>query len=200
MIDINDILNVIKELPLILQYVVPGYCCIILLQFTTSKKIDGKYLLVISCVLSYILLSLVSLLRIKWFKRVPDLAMLNSGISILLGIVIICILSILFQRVWFKKLMVKLFHKTPNEDIWRDVLDLDNGSNLKVYLKNEKYYIIGSHKNHEEKGDDSWLALSGFVKMDKETNEIYNNEPDFSNDNSVIITVRFSDIEHIEIF
>lgn len=200
MIGIDDILIVIEKLPIILQYVVPGYCCIMLLQFTTSKRIEGKYLLVASCVISYILLSMVSLLRIKWFKNVPDLALLNSGISILLGIMLVCLISVLFQRKWFIKLMVKLFHKTPNDDIWRDVLDLENGSNLKVYLKNERYYIIGSHKNHEEKGNESWLALSGFVKMDKETNDIYNNEPDFSNDNSVIITVRFSDIEHIEIF
>ena len=96
--------------------------------------------------------------------------------------------------------MVKTFHKTPNDDIWRDVLDLDNGSNLKVYLRNQDYYLIGHHKNHEEKDGESWLALSGFCKIDKVTNQNYGTEPSFLNREDVIITVRFSDIEHIEIF
>lgn len=96
--------------------------------------------------------------------------------------------------------MVKTFHKTPNDDIWRDVLDLEQGSNLKVYLKNQDYYIIGHHKNHEEKGNDSWLALSGFCKMDKHTNGNYESEPSFLGQDNIIITIRFSDIEHIEIF
>lgn len=96
--------------------------------------------------------------------------------------------------------MIRLFHKTPNDDIWRDVLDLENGSNLKVYLKDKDYYIIGHHKNHEEKGEDSWLALSGYGKFDKITNENYMQEPNFINNSAVIITVRFSDIDYIEIF
>ena len=96
--------------------------------------------------------------------------------------------------------MIKLFHKTVNDDIWRDVLDLEKGSNLKVYLKGKDYYIIGHHKNHEEKGGDSWLALSGFAKFDKESNIACKNEPSHIKDDSAIVTLRFSDIDYIEIF
>ena len=114
------------------------------------------------------------------------------------------IIAILSQWKYFKKLTVKLFHKTLNDDIWRDVLDLKHGSNLKVYLKDKDYYIIGHHKNHEENGNDSWLALSSFGKYDKETNANYKKEPNFTENNREnefrIITVKFSDIEHIEIF
>jgi len=96
--------------------------------------------------------------------------------------------------------MIFLFHKTPNEDIWRDILDFKNGSNLKIYLKNENYYVIGHHKNIEEKGEESWITLSGFAKFDKKTNENYMNEPSYINDESVIYMIRLIDIEHIEIF
>lgn len=96
--------------------------------------------------------------------------------------------------------MVKLFHKTVNDDIWRDVLDLDKGSNLKVYLKDKDFYIIGHHKNHEEKGADSWLALSAFAKFDKESNTPCKNEPSHLGDTTAIVTLRFSDIDYIEIF
>ena len=60
--------------------------------------------------------------------------------------------------------MVTLFHKTPNDNIWRDVLDLTHGSNLKLYIRDANYYIIGHHRNIEEKGDDSWIVLTEFIK------------------------------------
>lgn len=125
---------------------------------------------------------------------------MNSGLSIMIGILFVCLMAILSQRKWFRKITVKLFHKTLNNDIWRDVLDLENGSNLKVYLKNQEYYIVGHHKNHEEKGNDSWIALSAFAKFDKETNKNYKNEPNYLDREDIIITLRLADIEHIEIF
>lgn len=126
--------------------------------------------------------------------------MINSAISVILGFIIVCIIVALSQQKHIKRIMIRLFHKTLNNDIWRDVLDLKNGSNLKVYLKDNDYYIIGHYKNHEENGTDSWLALNAFAKYDKETNKKYKNEPSYLNDSNVIITVRFSDVEHIEIF
>lgn len=183
-----------------MQYIVPGYVALSVLSFTLSKKTDTKNTLLFSCVISYVLLSLVSIIRIKWFKQIPDTAIINSGLSIIIGILLVCLIAVLSQRQWVKKLTVKLFHKTLNDDIWRDVLDLENGSNLKVYLKGQDYYVIGHHKNHEENGENSWIALSAFAKFDKATNKNYKNEPSYLDRNDIIITLRLSDIEHIEIF
>ncbi|MCM1253247.1 MAG: hypothetical protein NC321_10530 [Clostridium sp.] len=169
-------------------------------EFALSKKIDTKNSLIASCVTSYALLSVVSLIRIKWLGWIPDTAIVNSGLSIITGLLLVCIVAILSQRRWFRKITVKLFHKTLNSDIWRDVLDLEKGSNLKVYLKDKDYYVIGHHKNHEEKGSESWIALSAFAKFDKETNQNYKSEPSYLDRKDVIITLRFADIEHIEIF
>lgn len=178
----------------------PGYITIKWYEFTLSKKFGQNNMLIFSCAISYSFLSFVSLLRIQWFKTIPNTAFINSAFSIIFGLIIVSIIAILSQRKCFRKFTVKMFHKTFNDDIWRDVLDLEHGSNLKVYLKDMDYYLIGHHKNHEEKGNDSWLALSGFAKFDKETNENYKNEPNYINNEAVIITIRFSDIEHIEIF
>lgn len=143
---------------------------------------------------------MLSLMRIKWFDWIPDTAIINSGLSMIMGIILVCMMVILSQRKWFRKITVKLFHKTLNDDIWRDIFDLENGSNLKVYLKDKKYYIIGHLKNYEEKGNDSWIALNAFAKFSKDTNKNYKNEPKYLDKKDVIIVIRFSDIEHIEIF
>lgn len=44
------------------------------------------------------------------------------------------------------------------------------------------------------------LALSGFAKFDKESNIACKNEPSHIKDDSAIVTLRFSDIDYIEIF
>lgn len=201
---IKEFKEILDNLPLILQYIVPGYLTIKWFEFTLSKKADTKNMLIFSCVVSYCLLSIVSLLKVRLFQSMPDTAIINSALAIILGIVFISIIAILSQQKHFRKLTVKLFHKTLNDDIWRNVLDLERGSNLKVYLKNQDYYLIGHHKNHEEKGNDSWLALSAFGKYDKATNKNYKSDPNFTENKREnefrIITVKFSDIEHIEIF
>lgn len=171
-----------------------------LFLFTTSKKKDGKSVLITSCVISYLLLSFVEVLRLKYFKSLPDTAIVNSVLSSAIGIVFTAIMSIIYSHKYFRKITVKLFHKTPNEDIWRDVLDLDKGSNLKVFLKDKDYYLLGHYKNLEEKGNDSWIALSAFSKRDVETNKNYKNEPDYNDKEEIVIVVKFSDVEHIEIF
>lgn len=191
---------VVENISSILQYFVPGYLAITVLCFAMSKKITTQNMLITSCVISYTLLTVVSLIRIRLFRQIPDTVLVNSGISILIGVVSAGFISCLLQRKWFQKITVRLFHKTFHDDIWRDVFDLENGSNLKVYLKEQDYYLIGHLKNYEEKGNDSWLALKAFAKFDKETNLNYKNEPSYLEENTVIITVRLADVEHIEIF
>lgn len=185
---------------MILQYIVPGYVCYILFIFTTSGKNKVKSSLIISCIISYLLLAFISLLRTRFFKDLPDTAIINSALSSIVGILITTIISIIYNNKKFKLLTVKLFHKTPFDSIWRDIFDLDNGSNLKVYLKNKDYYIIGHHKNHEEKGEDSWLALSAFAKFNINTNDIYENTQSYLDRDDIVITIRLSDIEYMEIF
>ena len=67
-------------------------------------------------------------------------------------------------------------------------------------MKEKDYYIIGHHKDHDEYDKDPWIAVSAFEKRDKKTNEIYMDEPSYLNNDSVICALRFSDIEHMEIF
>ena len=202
MIEIKELALILDSIPTLLQYYVPGYWAIFIFKYFSSKKISSQMNMIMSCVVSYILISMIVFLRslIEQLSLIPDIAITNSGLAILLGTIFSIILSIIFSSKRFSKITVALFHKTPNEDIWRDILDLKSGSNLKVYLKNEDYYVIGHHKNQEENGDASWIALSSFAKFDKETNENYKNEPSFLDDESVTFAIRLSDIEHIEIF
>lgn len=182
----------LQNIPTVLQYFLPGYWAILLFSFFNSKKIDGKMILILSCLISYLSITIISLFYIF------DNVLILSGMSFLMLTILTIFISTLYSAKWFKKVLIKLFHKTPNDDIWRDVLDLEQGSNLKVYFKEKDYCLIGHHKVHEEKGEDSWYAISAFIKVNPKTDEII--EDRYKDNENIIMTFRLSDVEHIEIF
>ncbi len=149
-------------------------------------------ILVLSCLFSYLSITLISL-----FKRIDNTLVL-SGVSFILLTVLTIIVSVLYSAKWFKKILVKLFHKTPHSDIWRDILDFDKGSNLKVYFKGNDIGVIGHHVVHEEKDDDSWFAISAPIKFDVKTDKTVDDTN--KNNAGVIVTFRLNDVEHIEVF
>ena len=131
---------------------------------------------------------------------VPNTALINSLLSFFIGIIITVLISLFLISKKISKILVTLFYKSINDDIWRDVFDFKNGSNLKIYIRDEDYYVIGNLNTYEEKGDSSWFAVSGFAKYDKKTNKEYNNEKGFVGDQSTLYVIRLSDIEHIKVF
>ena len=161
---------------------------------------DNNYLLIFSCAVSYVLLSLIALVKTRFLLTLPDNALLNSALSLIIGTVLTVIVSIIYSQRWFTKTLVKLFHKTQNGEIWKDVIDFEKGANLKVYIKGKDHYIIGGLKYIEENGPSSWIVLAGFSKYNSATNIICAYEPNYTQDNSVLYMVRLEDIEHIEVF
>ena len=198
--DIKEIQLIVDNIPTILQYFIPGYWAIFLFKYFCSKQISTHMMSIMSCVLSYILIVMATLVNSCFQINTSNPVIVNSAIAVVIGTLLSIIISVIFSRQWFKKVLVFLFCKTPNDNIWRDILDLTNGSNLKIYLKEKDYYIMGHHKDHDEHDKDPWIAVSAFEKRDKKTNEIYGDEPSYLDNDSVICAVRFSDIEHIEIF
>lgn len=175
-----------------MQYFIPGYLFIIIFRFFTNKKIEKSIILIISCVLSYVFLSLI-----KAYHE-PTSLFITSAIAVIAAIVCGLIFSLIYISKWFSWILVHIFHKTVHDDIWHDVFDFKNGSNLKVYFKDKDYYVIGAYRVSEDKGNDSWFAISGYGKYNKITNDPIENG--FIGDDSVIMTFKLSDVEHIEVF
>ena len=96
-----------------------------------------------------------------------------------------------------------ILDKTQYRKIWRDVIDLDNGSNLKIYVKDDDYYVYGHFRNVEEHEDDPYIAVFGYGKFDKVTNKLLDNEINYMNDNlennNHIYMIKMSNVDHIEI-
>lgn len=90
----------------------------------------------------------------------------------------------------------KVFFKTLR-NIWDDTIDLKNGSNLKIFIKDEKYFIQGVFRRY---GND-WIVLDNFVKKNEADGEICYNAIDYTQiSEKVSIMIPFSEIQHIEVF
>ena len=128
---------------------------------------------------------------------------IRSVISIIIGLVLSIIFGICYHTKRLGKIMKFISGKTQYRRIWRDVIDLDNGSNLKIYVKDDNYYVYGHFRNVEEHEDDPYIAVFGYGKFDKVTNKLLEYEPnhmddDIKNDRNIYM-IRMSNVDHIEI-
>ena len=194
----KTISQILENIPVLLQYYLPGLWTITVFKYFCSKEIQKESQTILACVVSYVLLSISDLLsNILFLGGIKVSVLGKSGISIILGTLLALLISSVFCAKWFSGVMVALFHKTPNDNIWRDVLDLTNGSNLKLYIRDADYYIIGHHRNIDEKGDDSWVVLTEFIKHNKNDNRVIETHEGKKDD---MIAIRMSDVEYAEIF
>lgn len=194
----ETISQILENIPVLLQYYLPGLWTITVFKYFCSKEIQTESQTILACVVSYVLLSISDLLsNVPFLGVIKDSVLGRSGVSIILGTLLALLVSSIFCAKWFSGVMVTLFHKTPNDNIWRDVLDLTHGSNLKLYIRDADYYIIGHHRNIEEKGDDSWIVLTEFIKHGKADDRVIETHDGKEKD---MIAIRLSDVEYAEIF
>lgn len=196
---IEFLVEIIKNVPNILQYFVPGIIFIMIIRIFSIKKFAENYTIIFSCVISYVFVSFVQTINELFIKEdVVKEPIVTSGIAVLFSLILGFWLALMFNSGWFKKITLKIFHKTLYDDIWQDVFDFKNGTNLKITIKDKPYYIIGHYRFSEEKGEESWMALSAYGKYSKEKNESIGQC--YHDKENVIITIRMSDVEQIEVF
>lgn len=86
---IKEIDLIIQNIPVILQYFIPGFLCLIIFKIITGTNTSNKYTAILSCVFSYILLSVSELIFI-WIKSLEQFktnVYVRSVISIIMGLV-----------------------------------------------------------------------------------------------------------------
>ena len=189
--------DVLENIPLLLQYFIPGFVSVQVFYFFASKKsneVQSK--IIISAAVSYMLISITEIATAN-LDAIKDSVLMKSGVAVSAGIILAVLFALVFRSKCFTKLLVRFFNKTPNDDIWMDVLDFKQGSNLKIYEKGKDYYITGHHFVNEEKGNESWFAVTAYSKKTIQEDKIIE---DYSGDEKAIFAVRLSDIDHMEIF
>lgn len=197
--EILNINEVIKIIPSLLEYLVPGYIFITIRNFSFSKDDSkDKHIVLKSVVLSFIFLrTIYPIIRatLTYFGLPKELILCTFIFSII-------VISVLYIRLDLEKYMVGILGngKTSKEECF-DVILSDNyniGAIARVYLESEKLVYTGSLIYYDDKfaGEHRKIVLAGYSLGLFNGKEIYNYEGEESN----LVVLQMKDIKRIEIF
>lgn len=181
-----------NQLPIILEYFIPGFIFIRIFQLLTSRK-DSTYQLIISVAISYILKAVCSIcheyfltdISFSWNWRVLILSLL----SIISSIAFVFISEIKFVN----RILLYINNKSIHDDIWQDVIDYKNGTTLRFICGDTTY--IGTLVIHEERGNDSWFVLDDYIVEEK---DIKYKAEDMNFRSRIAINLR--DVDRVELY
>ena len=200
MIKIKELTEIINNIPNLLQYYVPGIIFIYIVKTGFSKKLSTWALNVSGCVISYVLLCISTLIRVKLsLLQSINQIYANSILSICLALVLGFMVLYLITKQSFMEFLEQYFNMTLNDDVFYDVIDFKGGSKCKITLKEKDFYIIGDMDYLGDRiNNDQQIVLRAYSQY-----KIGNDEDAFiSYDGNPYakIVIRYSDVDMIEIF
>ncbi len=188
-----DFESLYKQLPIILEYFVPGFIYIVTLQYFISKKsttMDFLY----SFIIGYLLKSLFSVLH---QFIIPNIHMSMEWHVLILSLSALCLaLATVYisQRKFVKKCFNFINHKALHNSAWLNNINYDDGTSLWIKC-NDGTEILGILAEHEENGIDSWFVLSDYsiINGENESKSEVNNP-----DGKIFVNAR--DMKYVELF
>ena len=197
MLKMEGLLELIHNIPTVLQYVVPGYIFIAIFRFITSKKMTHVVHVVAACVISFVLVTLLRLIgQIPFLQFIENNSIVTISLAIGLSTIISLVVSLIFVSKRFSRITQTTLGKSPHDSLWRVMIPKNYGATLKVNLKNAPYYIIGVLVEYEENGNDSWFCLSQYSLYKVGTTKEIDNHGEIADS---FITFCLSDAESIQI-
>ena len=193
-IDIIDIREIILQIPLILEYYIPGLIFIRLFLFGISKKCTSN-IIIYSIVASYFIKYILESVDKVWLSSLGMGVSHNLFISSAFAIILSYACVRIYNNKSIKTVIGNITHKSINNNIWQDRIDFDNCSILYILDRSGKRYI-GVFDYCEENGMDSWISLKDYVII--ENGKRYHTEPMINNNDKLLINMR--DILTVEIY
>ena len=183
----------IKSIPDILQYFIPGYVFIKTFCFFTSKKQGDTFVLVISSIaVSAIIVALIQLCSFS----------INTWGFFSIYVLFAFLLAVGFAKLYTIKaanFLTRLInYKSISADIWGNIVDNKLGNTLQVYLKNRDIVYVGELFAYENDERDPWIALSDYVCGTAESRELFYSAVKDTRKTVVVINLR--DVDRIELF
>lgn len=194
---INNLHELIKIVPDLINLFLPGFIFMITYSWMNAKKYDVSVLTIGSLFISYIISVFYATIHNFIFINYDFNESIKSLIYIISGLTFPPIIIFFQNTKLFKNFLRKLNHKSIHEDIFDDIIDYNKKTILQVYIKNSSVMYIGTFKVREEKGSESYIALIDYAAMDVNTKNVIFNPNKKNLNSSVVINLR--DVERIEL-
>lgn len=191
-------IELLKEIPLLFAYFVPGYFAQSIINRLTLKSVahDSKgkpesIVLIPSIAISYLTTNIALMLYPDGNNTIIAL------VSVLLALCFAFLFYILWHLTWFNKFFIKLTQTTIHHSIWDDVLGRNVGKRIRFYTKfnHMNASVEGIVKYYEVQSDgECRIALNMYTITYGEKVEKYK-----SIENSLLVIIT-GDIGCIEVF
>lgn len=178
------------SIPLILQYIVPGYLCLTTVKVIRHIELDLSVVWMLSIVISALTASLVSIF-FPDTSTLPWIVLVYSALDVLLG----AIVAWIYELPKAQNALTALFHIVPGISVLRDAVDWTNGADLKIRLKDADYYLMGHIYTVGGTGEDQWVSISNpeRLTLDNEKKESW------EGDNRVYMVIPLSEVQYITV-
>ena len=156
---------------------------------------NNKHSFIIGCcIFSFVELSIINTIVPRYDIWIKILIQISS--SIIIGL----ILSFLFKQKIIQNMILSIFHKSPVEDVFSDVLNTNEPVNMVVYLKGKDYYINGSFSRRDRTSNDPWVMMKNYVVISLNVQNKEEGILEDCRDTDVRILIRMCDIDYIEVY
>lgn len=199
---VSQIKEVFWLLPDIFMYFVPGVIFLSIHHFMCSNKGEKqseKYFIFKSVTISFIII-----ISLNYFgeilKRLINID-ISKGTYGFIVIVSSAVISYIYSRIyrsqWFNDWLNKIgINKSLYHNILDEIVDLEYGMWVRVYLPSEKIIYIGQFRKYEEKEEKFIICLSNYKSITYNDREI----EDCTSNPKNWVMVNIKDISRVEIF
>ncbi|WP_061215029.1 hypothetical protein [Syntrophomonas wolfei] len=194
--NITDVATLVKQLPTLIAYLVPGYFLLATMNFVLSSGTkEDEHLGIKSLAISYVLIIACNSACRNW-----DLL---SGVNPkVLAILIAPITGYLLARILLSENISCIFRgiaitRSVRNSFLSDIVDFERGLLALVYLPEERKVYKGHIRKFDDDGesDNTFILLSNYVKYDYDGEEKDNHE----NENNYRVLINTKDISRIEL-
>lgn len=199
----EEIKQLIEFLPNIIMYIIPGYIFIKVYRYILDVKSEslrnavieyvlGSYIIILFCKLVYYVFRLHFDINANGCKIIICFISLVSGYLI----------SRLIQtQMWISFMKFMCINKSNSSNIFRDIIDNEYGTWVRIYLPSEKIIYDGAFIKFEYKGtyQESFIILSDFCTYSYGNGQV--DKDWFTDESSGLshVAIKVSEISRIEI-
>lgn len=171
----------------------PGFIFVCIWGKLYNKRYEATMICLWSILVSFIIANFYTSAHYLVGQKCDFPEEIKTSIYIITGASFPFIVNILVNSELFKDFLLKVNFQTINSDIFDDLIDYSEKTQIAVYLKNTNFYYLGMFSLKEDNG--SYIALINYAKIDIQNNEVISIT---GLPSSVLIPI--NNIERIEFF
>lgn len=164
----DDVLELINNIPTLLKYFIPGAICLKLFNFLrTKEENDYEYYIFKSIAISGLIVYPLKEIYDKW----NDFILFTC--AVVLGVLLTFIVSKIMDLDKTQDILQKIHVRKTVRSFWDDVIDMQHGCYAEIKIRDDDNHYYGSVEYLEDKTDgDIYISITDYTIKTKEGQRI----------------------------